>query len=46
MLFQKNFVSKNFKEISLSDIPQIRCWPKDGGAFITLPQVYSEDINS
>ena len=36
---------KNFKEISLSDIPQIRCWPKDGGAFITLPQVYSEDIN-
>ena len=36
---------KNFKEISLSDIPQIKCWPKDGGAFITLPQVYSEDIN-
>jgi 4-hydroxy-3-polyprenylbenzoate decarboxylase len=26
-------------EISLSDLPQIKCWPKDGGAFLTLPQV-------
>ncbi len=26
-------------EISLSDLPQIKCWPRDGGAFITLPQV-------
>ncbi len=23
-------------------LPQIQCWPKDGGAFITLPQVYTE----
>jgi 4-hydroxy-3-polyprenylbenzoate decarboxylase len=23
-------------------LPQIVCWPKDGGAFITLPQVYTE----
>ena len=35
---------KNFKEINISDLPQIKCWPNDGGAFITLPQVYSEDI--
>ena len=27
------------QEISLSDLPQIKCWPKDGGAFLTLPQV-------
>ena len=27
----------------LSDLPQIRAWPRDGGAFITLPQVYTED---
>ncbi len=27
----------------LSDLPQIKGWPDDGGAFITLPQVYSED---
>lgn len=28
----------------ISDIPLIHHWPKDGGAFITLPQVYSENI--
>ncbi|MCF0223792.1 MAG: UbiD family decarboxylase, partial [Fibrobacter sp.] len=30
---------KNFRECRLSDLPQLVCWPKDGGAFITLPQV-------
>ena len=34
---------KNFNEISIKDLPQIKCWKNDGGAFITLPQVYSED---
>jgi 4-hydroxy-3-polyprenylbenzoate decarboxylase len=24
-------------------LPQVQCWPADGGAFITLPQVYTED---
>jgi 4-hydroxy-3-polyprenylbenzoate decarboxylase len=27
---------------SLDQLPQLKCWPKDGGAFITLPQVYTE----
>lgn len=27
----------------LSALPQLVSWPKDGGAFITLPQVYSEN---
>ena len=27
---------------TLSALPRIKCWPDDGGAFITLPQVYSE----
>lgn len=27
----------------LSALPQLKSWPKDGGAFITLPQVYTED---
>jgi 4-hydroxy-3-polyprenylbenzoate decarboxylase len=27
----------------LSELPQLQSWPDDGGAFITLPQVYSED---
>ncbi|ULL14514.1 UbiD family decarboxylase [Paenibacillus sp. H1-7] len=31
------------QEISISDLPLIQHWPMDGGAFVTLPQVYSED---
>ncbi len=30
------------KKAQLSDLPQLISWPKDGGAFITLPLVYSE----
>lgn len=26
----------------VSDLPRVRAWPDDGGAFITLPQVYTE----
>ena len=33
-----------FDEIKIEEIPQIQCWPMDGGPFVTLPQVYSEDI--
>ena len=36
---QKSGSISNFKECKLSDLPQIVSWPKDGGAFITLPQV-------
>ena len=32
-----------FREIQISDLPLIKHWPEDGGAFVTLPQVYSED---
>jgi 4-hydroxy-3-polyprenylbenzoate decarboxylase len=32
------------EEIRLSEIPQVVHWPKDGGPFVTMPQVYSEDI--
>jgi len=28
--------------IRLPELPQLKCWPMDGGAFVTLPQVYSE----
>ncbi len=28
--------------ITIDDLPKIVSWPKDGGPFITLPQVYSE----
>ena len=30
----------------INDLPQIVSWPKDGGSFITLPQVYTEDPNA
>jgi 4-hydroxy-3-polyprenylbenzoate decarboxylase len=29
--------------IQIDQLPQIKSWPMDGGAFITMPQVYSED---
>ncbi len=32
-------------EIKITDIPLIKHWPMDGGAFVTLPQVYTEDID-
>ena len=28
---------------TISQLPQIVSWPMDGGAFVTLPQVYSQD---
>lgn len=30
-------------QATISQLPQIVSWPMDGGAFITLPQVYSQD---
>ncbi|MRN52932.1 UbiD family decarboxylase [Paenibacillus monticola] len=33
----------SFQEIQISDLPLIKHWKEDGGAFVTLPQVYSED---
>ena len=34
-----------YEEINITDLPLIQHWPMDGGAFVTLPQVYSEDID-
>ena len=28
---------------TLSDLPVLKCWPKDGGPFITLPNVHARD---
>lgn len=35
-----------YNHCQISDLPQIVHWPMDGGPFITLPQVYTEDIDS
>ncbi|GMV77787.1 MAG: menaquinone biosynthesis decarboxylase [Chitinophagaceae bacterium] len=39
--FQKPIL---YEEIKITDLPLIHHWKKDGGAFVTLPQVYTEDI--
>ena len=31
-------------EVNISGILPIQHWPMDGGAFVTLPQVYTEDV--
>lgn len=33
------------QQINIADLPMIQHWPMDGGAFVTLPQVYSEDVD-
>ncbi|NOX54211.1 MAG: UbiD family decarboxylase [Planctomycetes bacterium] len=30
-------------QIRIDELPQVHHWPEDGGAYITLPQVYTED---
>jgi 4-hydroxy-3-polyprenylbenzoate decarboxylase len=42
----KKVGSHQFEKIKISDLPQIKCWEKDGGAFVTLPIVYSEDADA
>ncbi len=32
------------EQTSIDGLPQLQSWPDDAGAFITLPQVYSEDV--
>jgi 4-hydroxy-3-polyprenylbenzoate decarboxylase len=33
------------RQCRIQDLPQVVSWPRDGGAFITLPQVYTEDAD-
>jgi 4-hydroxy-3-polyprenylbenzoate decarboxylase len=43
------FVSRapiTFNSTTISQLPQQVSWPEDGGAFITLPQVYTEDVRA
>jgi 4-hydroxy-3-polyprenylbenzoate decarboxylase len=32
-------------QATISQLPQLVSWPNDGGAFVTLPQCYTEDVN-
>ncbi len=40
---KKSFPAGAFEEIRISDLPLVHHWPMDGGAFVTMPQVYTED---
>ena len=31
---------------TIGQLPQLVSWPDDGGAFVTLPQVYTEDVRN
>ena len=35
----------SFGQTQISELPQIVNWPMDGGPFVTMPQVYTEDID-
>jgi 4-hydroxy-3-polyprenylbenzoate decarboxylase len=35
----------SFGKTQISELPQIVNWPMDGGPFVTMPQVYTEDID-
>jgi len=32
-------------QTTIRQLPQLQCWPRDGGAFVTLPEVYTEDAD-
>lgn len=34
----------NYGKTTISALPQVVNWPMDGGAFVTMPQVYTEDV--
>lgn len=44
---RKNPASKPvlYEKVAVSDLPLVHHWPNDGGAFVTLPQVYTEDAD-
>ncbi|MBV9390647.1 MAG: menaquinone biosynthesis decarboxylase [Verrucomicrobia bacterium] len=39
----KEVIHKFNDGFSLNDLPVLHCWPKDGGRFVTLPMVYTQD---
>lgn len=41
---KQSLFKSTFKKTTISALPQIVNWPMDGGPFITMPQVYTEDI--
>jgi len=42
---KQSLFKSTFQKTTISALPQIVNWPMDGGPFITMPQVYTEDID-
>lgn len=42
---KQNLLKSAFQKTTIEELPQIVNWPMDGGPFITMPQVYTEDID-
>ncbi|WP_158800492.1 UbiD family decarboxylase [Pedobacter sp. L105] len=42
---QQRLFKSAFKKTTISQLPQIVNWPMDGGPFVTMPQVYTEDVD-
>ena len=41
--FNQGLFKNTFEKTTIDALPQIVNWPMDGGPFITMPQVYTED---
>lgn len=42
---RQSLFKQTFSKTTISSLPQIVNWPMDGGPFITMPQVFTEDID-
>jgi 4-hydroxy-3-polyprenylbenzoate decarboxylase len=42
---KQSLFKSQFEKTTISALPQIVNWPMDGGPFVTMPQVYTEDID-
>jgi len=42
---QQRLFKSVFQKTTISQLPQIVNWPMDGGPFVTMPQVYTEDVD-
>ncbi|RYG06045.1 MAG: UbiD family decarboxylase, partial [Chitinophagaceae bacterium] len=42
---KQSLFKSTFEKTTIGSLPQIVNWPMDGGPFITMPQVFTEDID-
>ncbi|MES2418247.1 MAG: UbiD family decarboxylase [Bacteroidota bacterium] len=42
---KQSLFKSTFEKTTIASLPQIVNWPMDGGPFITMPQVFTEDVD-